>query len=119
MGTNYQGRTTKHAWEVGCGPGRGHCVKVSEHNAHQINKTYVEIVCKNVGNFENGKSWIISETFNEDTNSSVINIGDTVNFECEDGFEMDGIPVLECLEDGILSELPPICQPVPCSTPPM
>ena len=64
--------------------------------------------------------WTISEIYSEEkSNHSTINIGDTINFECDDGFEMDGLPLLECLEDGILSDLQPICQPVPCSTPPM
>ena len=80
----------------------------------------LEIVCKSINNFEHGKLWIISEIYNEaKLNISLINIGDTINFECDDGFDMDGLSLLECLEDGVLSDLPPICQPVPCSTPPM
>merc|ERR1719318_856068 len=72
-----------------------------------------EIVCKSIDNFEHGRLWIVSEIYNEaKLKNSMINIGDTINFECDDGFEMDGPSLLECLEDGVLSELPPICQPV-------
>ena len=55
----------------------------------------------------------------EKSDTSMLSIGDTLTFTCYDGYEMDGLSILECLEDGSLSDLPPICQPIPCSTPPM
>jgi hypothetical protein len=120
MGTSCQGHIIKLAWEMVCGLETNLPVKVNFIKKITSKLSGLEIVCKSMDNFEHGKLWIISEIYNEEKlNISLINIGDTINFECDDGFDMDGLSLLECLEDGVLSDLPPICQPVPCSTPPM
>lgn len=38
----------------------------------------------------------------------------TVEYECEEGYTIDGESVLECYEDGSWSHNPPICDPVDC-----
>ena len=48
-----------------------------------------------------------------------VRVGQSLAFTCNSGYEMDGLPSLECLEDGTWSDLPPTCQPVPCSQPPV
>ena len=50
---------------------------------------------------------------------SELRVGDIINFSCDEGFTLDGASSLKCLEDGSMSDSPPICQPVPCSLPPM
>ena len=52
-------------------------------------------------------------------NSSSARIEEKIGFSCEEGFELDGLDELECLEDGSWSDIPPICQPLPCSKPPV
>jgi Sushi repeat (SCR repeat) len=47
-----------------------------------------------------------------------LRVGEAVTFRCETGYELDGVERLDCLEDGTWSDIPPVCQPVPCTQPP-
>jgi Sushi repeat (SCR repeat) len=47
-----------------------------------------------------------------------LRVGEAVTFRCEAGYELDGVERLDCLEDGTWSDIPPVCQPVPCTQPP-
>ena len=53
------------------------------------------------------------------TRDTELRVGDVIQFSCDEGFTLDGASRLSCLEDGSLSDSRPICQPVPCSLPPM
>ena len=48
-----------------------------------------------------------------------LRVGEAVRFSCEAGYELDGVERLDCLEDGTWSDIPPICQPLPCTQPPV
>ena len=73
---------------------------------------FSEIMCSIPESVEHGK--VVSSVIDSD-----VKVSQTVSFECASGFEMDGLETLECLEDGTWSDLPPTCQPVPCTQPPV
>jgi hypothetical protein len=45
---------------------------------------------------------------------SSLRAGEVIRFSCEAGFELDGLELLDCMEDGTWSDIPPLCQPIPC-----
>ena len=84
-----------------------------EDPCHPCNKFCLEIRCQVPKRFLNGNFTLESK----DLISAKIE--EKIIFECEDGFDLDGLESLECLEDGTWSDIPPICQPIPCTKPPM
>ena len=71
-----------------------------------------EVTCGYEGEFQHGQRTVMS-------GGKDIKIGDKVSFKCDEGFTLDGADIVECQDDGSFSESQPICQPVPCSLPPM
>ena len=45
--------------------------------------------------------------------------GLAAQFNCQEGFDLEGPAEVDCTESGELSVDPPVCQPQPCHTPPM
>ena len=74
-----------------------------------------EIMCSLGDRFDHGVQLVNGR----ETDSGLLKIGDVVQYKCEKGFTLDGVRRVQCLEDGTLSHDQPICQPVPCTLPPM
>ena len=84
----------------------------------------LEIRCKVPSKFHHGSFNLAKDQSSRSSSSGSSTegsskIGGRLKFSCDKGFNIDGLEELECLEDGSWSDLPPICQPDPCSHPPM
>ena len=79
--------------------------------------SFLEIRCKLPTQFANGKYKMRNRVL--PSSGTSVKVGSRLVFTCNTGFYMDGQRSLECLEDGTWSDLIPICQPAPCSEPPM
>ena len=42
-----------------------------------------------------------------------------VTFTCAKGYQLEGLDRVDCTKEGRLSGDPPICQPLPCVSPPV
>ena len=108
------------------GPEKDLYVKVSSFKLKNYNLIIIfyiilEIVCDKMTPFENGKRYLLSRDSSKLLlkKKAILHVGNTVEFECEEGFTLDGPAEVQCLEDGSLSEEEPICQPIPCTLAPM
>ena len=82
----------------------------------------LEIVCDNIAQLKNGNMYLLSQDSWKKIilkTQTILHVGDMLEYECEEGFTLDGQAQVECLKDGTLSQSQPICQPVPCSQAPM
>ena len=80
-----------------------------------VRPSCTEIMCRIKEPFENGK--MITSPRN--TNEFLYRVGEAVKYQCDEGFTLDGPAKVQCRQDGSWSDNQPICQPVPCSLPPM
>ena len=79
--------------------------------------TCVEVTCDAGEELEHGSVSRVSLV--RGVIDSELRVGDVIQFSCDEGFTLDGASKLSCLEDGSLSDSHPICQPGPCSLPPV
>ena len=77
----------------------------------------VEVTCDAGEDLEHGSVSRVSPA--RGVVGTELRVGEVIQFSCDEGFTLDGASRLSCLEDGSLSDSQPICQPVPCSLPPM
>lgn len=75
-----------------------------------VRPTCKQIKCMHNGKFEHGKM---------EEYKTQINIGDRLKFTCNEGYTLDGPAEIVCQVNGTFSDNQPLCQPVPCSLPPM
>ena len=52
-------------------------------------------------------------------NPSALSLGAEIHFACKKHFWLDGAAVASCTKSGRLSGEVPLCQPLPCISPPM
>ena len=85
-------------------------------NFYSLSRIFLEIRCEAPRSLKNGQVRL-PEDGGEGGRS--LRVAEAVWFSCEAGYELDGVERLDCLEDGTWSDIPPICQPVPCTQPPL
>ena len=95
--------------------------KKSVYPSLKLKFVFLEIVCDNIAPFKNGNMYRLSQDSWKQIlkTGAILQVGDRVIYECEEGFTRDGQAEVECLKDGTLSQEQPICQPITCSMAPM
>ncbi|XP_015588785.1 sushi, von Willebrand factor type A, EGF and pentraxin domain-containing protein 1 [Cephus cinctus] len=74
------------------------------------------MTCKNLFAPENGIiEYIVDEHDREDT--SILQVGQQLEFKCNPGFRLMGEQILSCLEKGVWDYKPPTCTPFGCPPP--
>ena len=89
-----------------------HIKKLSSH-------VLIEIRCEAPQQLKNGRVLLPEDGGGGEEDGGSLRVGEVVRFACEASYEVDGLESLECLEDGTWSDIPPLCQPLPCNQPPL
>ena len=78
-----------------------------------------EVTCTPVSDPEHGTAIVTTRRGRVLASNAAIPINAEVTFSCAKGYQLEGLSLVHCLKEGRLSGDPPICQPLPCVSPPV
>ena len=78
-----------------------------------------EVTCTPVSDPEHGTAIVTTRRGRVLASDAAIPINAEVTFSCAKGYQLEGLGLVHCMKEGRLSGNPPICQPLPCVSPPV
>ena len=78
-----------------------------------------EVTCTPVSDPEHGTAMVTTRRGRVLASDAAIPINAEVTFSCAKGYQLEGLGLVHCTKEGRLSGDLPICQPLPCVSPPV